>query len=371
MAPLLFLLMPRKSARRRRLRKRQGPSNFAKSPTLNTIAGAAAAVRTAYEAGLQSYQMAKKIKQAASPTGRGRRMKKKDPNEWSQNIDNGVKYNTMNVSYKKQKGSKLTNVLCPVGRTYEIAASGNASGVGLQNNATAITNGNTTYQTFFAAINNATAPVAGRVGVRFNLLQTKLELEFANVANTTAEMDVYFLIDKNTRTTVTDANTVWSDGIADEANNADLPLENTGTPWLDPRHTKLFRMSYWSKKTSCVLTPGEKCKLTITFNTNRLIDFDWFENYAEIRGITNKVFVVQRGTLGDGVPGFAVTPANQSLTRSKIIWLTKRTFRGSILSTLPRVSKQIGANLPAPAALWTIDEDTGEPENAQDPLEYA
>lgn len=367
--------MPRRRSRRRRLRKRtgrtgrrlkkrQGDWNMELPAFSSDVYGAKRLTEAVSNAAV------KKMKSMLGGSSSATQTENKSI--WTENMDNGVKYHTMNITYKKSRISKLTNMLTPPGSTYELVATGNNSLQGLQNNATVIRNDTIRYRDFVTALNNGVAITLAQIGRQVNLTQHKIEIEFANAGNTTAELDIYFCIDKKTDTSTSDINTIWSNGLAQENNDVSAPVETTGTPWLDPRKTKLFRISYWTKKRSCVLTAGEKCKLTVNFNMNRNIDYGYLGANTIVRGITSGIMLVQRGTLGDAVKQFTVGAAQQTLTPSKIIWFYKSTIKGAILDTLPRVHKQVGGNLPTTLpALFTIDEDTGEPEDAMDPLEYA
>jgi len=366
---------------RRRLRKRQGPSPLARKGPVQALIdgglGAAEAARIVYEGLTKGRKITKAIKSAAKQlrpgTRDGRKMKKKMPEEvWTENSTNGIKFHSLSISYKATKASKLQSKLAAPGKLYGYVTAGASSNQGVQA-ATLLSSITSTQLTeLFVALNNAVTPTANQASYKFQYKRVNQVIQFANAGPTTCEFEIYVLIDKVTLAVPSNPVTIWNAAVPGEANDTAAPVESAADLWTKPTDYKLFNINYWSKRVRCFLTPGEKCELTINFSPNRIMDTQYMNAYQSVRGLTFHVLIVQRGSLGDGTQTLAVTPGEQTITPSKLIWMYKRTIHGSLLAVRPRVTKQVGGELPSTVgALWSIDEDTGEPENAMVAAEYA
>lgn len=299
--------------------------------------------------------------------------------EWQVSDQDGIKYHVARTTYKAQKRQRLTTNLSQVGTVYTFGNGGLTSTIGVQNAGSIAGINGTALQTLHTALNDAVPVSINRASEKFSFIGSTDEIEFMNCAPTSCEFDIYVLIDKTTDQVSSDPGTIWQAGISQEQNNADLPLESFNSPWQRPTDVKAFRIAYWSKRYPCVLSPGQKCKFTYIFKRNRLLDTSYMFNYEQIRGITHKIYVVARGTIVDSTNDKAVSFNGQSLSEVKLVFIRKISMNGSILSTLPRVNKQIiltggtatGVLPTALAGQWHIDEDTGEPENAAVVGEFA
>lgn len=294
--------------------------------------------------------------------------------KWTVNDSDGIKYKSDKVSYKPTTISKLTQKLTQPGRTYEYTTGGSDSPQGTQKPFHLTETINVQLLKLYQAlalVDPATIPAAQES--RKMLFKGSIEeIEFTNCGPTTLEFDLYCLIDKITGPGSISPVTRWTEGIASEAGDAVSPFEANTTPWLQPTAYKTFNINYWTRKTSCYLTAGERCKFTFTFNRNRVLDTQYISDYGTIRGITHRFMIVHRGVLCDSDNSKVVTADHQTLSDTKLVWLIKKTIIGSVLTTLPRINKQVGNNLPlALLNLWHIDEDTGEPEDARVTTEFA
>lgn len=358
--------------RRRRLKKRQqkSPLGLKRLGGLLTPANVFAGAKTIQEI----QRAAKRIKlEHKAAVGRGTRMKKKEPIEvWKDNSVDGIKYHTKTVRYKPTKLQKFHQRLSQPGQIYQYNATGSASLQGLQNTAIVALVDSPAINQLYTGLNNAVAITPVRQANLLNYRGCRQEIQFGNMGNSTAEFEIYFCIDKTTSATLQVPNVVWDTAISQESNDATVPIETRTDPWKKPTEYKAFNIVFWTKSVKCFLTPGEKCNLTYNFWPNRLLDTSYVGNFNSIRGITYQIMIVHRGTMGDATQTKTVTAASQTLTPSKIVWINKRTMFGNILGVLPRVNKQVGAELPtALGTLFTLDEDTGEPEDTLLDLEYA
>lgn len=366
--------MPRRRSKRR-LKKRQGVSPLQRLGKIASWENLEIG-RQAYEKGYKMYKGAKAVHKqvlADARKGRGSRMKKKDPVDvWSDNSADGIKYHTKNIIYKKSRISKIYTALSQPGVIYQYAPGGNSSTQGTQNNAIVAGADSAAINQLYTGLDNAVATTSVRASAKLYYKGTEHQIQFMNAGPTTCEFEIYICIDKTTNAVGQIPNLVWSDAIANESNDVTVPVESATDLWLRPTSFKGFNIAFWTKRIKCVLTAGEKCNLNVHIYPQRLLDMQYVDDYDSIRGITHQIMVVQRGSLGDGTQTFAVTAGQQSITPSKLVWMTKRSMKGSILGTLPRVHKQVSTEIPtALAALFHIDEDTGEPEDSMNPLEYA
>lgn len=301
------------------------------------------------------------------------RTKTKNKEKWSTDFQSGIKYKTVNISYKATKIAKLTKALSQPGTTYFLSTNGALSGVGRQEASVTTQVLGADVINLHKAINDATATTTERLAEKMLWSGSKDDVEFMNCSPTPIELDIYVLIDKTTQIVNTDPKTLWDAGIVAEQNApGDAPTESRVTPWLKPTEHKLFNINYWTKRYPVHLTPGERCKFTLNFRRNRVLDISYAHQFQTIRGLTHKIMVVQRGSLIDGTNLKTFTAGLQSLSETKLVWLWKNTLYGRLLSTLPKVHKQLGTNIPITAlAQWHIDEDTGEPEDANVTTEFA
>jgi len=355
---------------RRRLRKRQQPGGFRKSASkIASDVLASVSAKEGYQALMGTYKAAKAIKAAARS---GRKMKKQDPASWSNNQSNGIKYRNVSITYKKQKLAKTMSKLGQLGSIYQYSATGGSSSQGVQAAAVAAIVDGPAIASLYTALNNAVPTGTFDTSHKLYYKGSTQTLQFSNSGPTTCEFDIYICIDKQTTGGTANPLTYWNAVIPGESGDGIAPVEASSQIWTRPTYYKGFNIAFWTKRLQCNLTPGEKCELTVNVNPHRVLDTQYMSQFGSIRGITYSIMTVQRGTLGDGTQTLTVTAGEQSISPSKLLWLNKRRLWGSIVADRPRVNKMLGSQLPTTiGALWQIDEDTGEPENAQLAAEYA
>lgn len=308
------------------------------------------------------HRIKKKIKLALGHSTTGTQTKS-DNDGWNESGGSGIKFKNIKIAYKLGKQARLIKNLSQNGTTYEITTGGQTSAQGAQEPFYLTETVGSQLNLLYQALSGVTAslPAAQQSKQMFFRGSTE-EIEYFNCSATTMEFDVYILIDKVTAVTTVSPLTSWTEGIASEAMDAVGVVESFRTPWTKPTSYKTFNMLYWTRRHHCVLTPGERCKLTITFTRNRALDTQYFNDFNTIRGVTHRIMTVQRGVLCDADNTDGVTALRQSLSQTKLVWLLKKTLAGSLVNSFPRVHKQLGANLPTALPLIHIDEDTGEPE---------
>jgi len=287
---------------------------------------------------------------------------------------NGIAYKNITITYKKGKTFRLHEQL-----TTKSSWSTNFSGGGVSTQGLQGVNLLTVISTaqmipLYTTLNDNLAIAAYNKAARFNLCSIRWELEFMNCGPAAIELDIYHCIDKVTSISNSGwGPTEWEQGLQDQAGPPIAPAAtplNT-TPWTRPTQTKRFNLLYWSKRYDKSLSPGETIKLTIHHNVNRVLDYEYFQRFSTIRGITNHVFVAQRGTIGDGSLATGVGAGLQTLTRSKVVWLGKYTFVGQLLNPHARHTQQINTLPNNIVALYTQNDSAAAPQDSEAPAEYA
>ncbi|AXL65941.1 putative capsid protein [Woodlouse hunter spider associated circular virus 1] len=185
------------------------------------------------------HRMAKKIKTSLGGSS-SYTASRKDDDQWSMTQEDGIKYKTINITYKKSKIGRLTQRLTSPGNLYDYATGGGASTQGRQavTDASAFNGGD--FNTLFQGLNNGVAITAIKASNQLFVKQVKHEMEFNNAGPTTLEMDVYILIDKNTGGAISNPLTIWDAALNSETNLVDAIVEAKNKPWLKPTTLKLF-----------------------------------------------------------------------------------------------------------------------------------
>lgn len=308
------------------------------------------------------HRIKKKIKLAMGYTNTATQTKT-DNDGWQETGGSGIKFKKLNIAYKLGKQAKLIKSLSQQGTTYELTTNGQVSAQGAQEPKYATETVGAQINLLYQALTSAAASLPGAQESKQMFFKGSTEeIEFFNPGATTMEFEVYVLIDKITATTTKDPVIAWTEGITSETGDGVGPVESFRSLWTRPTSNKTFNMLFWTRRHHCVLTPGERCKLTVTFTRNRVLDTQYFADYNTIRGITHRIVTVQRGVLCDADNSDAYAANRQSISQTKLVWLLKKTLAGSLVNSFPRVHKQLGAALPSALPLMHIDEDTGEPE---------
>jgi len=336
-------------------------------------------VRTGYRAGraaIAAYKGYKKVKSKFRPKSGGSRTKTKNKNKTQQSWDrdgNGIAYKTTTLTYKKANQFKLRDILGEKGMMDGVFYGGNTSTQGIQDSMTVSTIAASSLGDLYTTLNNSAALPSER-GIRFNVNQIRFEIEFMNCGPAAVELDIYHLVDKNTSVTAAGSTNIeWDQGLQDEQGSFAAPLRTQ--PWALPTSVKRFNLLFWSKRYPKSLAPGEKVKFNVYHNVNRVIDYEHVQRFATVRGITQQIFVIQRGTVGDGTLGtgfVGVPPAGGvTITRSKVAWVVKYGITGHMLATRQKRVRHIGTLPTTITTLYTQSDSAAAPQNTEDPNEYA
>jgi len=316
----------------------------------------------------------KGIRSRNRPRNGGSRTKTKTKKRSQQSWDrdgNGIAYKTDVLTYKKKRQFKATELLTAKCSHGILISGGTISLQGKQESYTIAAITSAEIKPFYKTLNDNVAPGLYNKSIEFNLSQIKYDLEFNNCGPSAIEVDIYHLIDKNSAEILAStANTEWQNGLDDQAGPAYTPSRND--PWQLPTMVKRFNLLWWSRKYTKSLSPGEKIKLTLVHNVNRVLDYEHLDKFQTIRGITSRIFIIQRGTICDGNNDPLIAVNRQTICRSKLVHMIKYRMQGALLQKNYRTN--VMNNL-LPAAfinpLFDQNEGPGAPQNTEDGTEYA
>jgi len=286
---------------------------------------------------------------------------------------NGVAYRTIHLNYKKHNQFRLRDMLGEKGSMRNIFYGGHISTQGVQAGKMLGAITTTELKDLHTTLNNGVIITSERA-IRFNLNQTKWEIEFMNCGPAPMELDIWHLIDKNTSiSSPGGVDTEWQQALDDEAGGVGGAVITH--PWSKPTDVKRFNLLFWSKRYPKSLAPGEKVKFCIVHNVNRVLDYEHLQRFTNIRGITHQIYLNQRGTVGDGDKGtgFPNVPpiGGVTLSRSKLAYVAKFSLTGHMLATKSKRTRNIGALPTNITALWTQNDSAAAPQDTEDGNEYA
>jgi len=284
--------------------------------------------------------------------------KKKKHSSWSR-VD-GIKFATIGTSYKPTKLSKIVKSLTQPCMTKETKHGVVRAAIGQQISENIDSVRSVDLNLTFVQANNGTPPANFNKSLQMYLNGWNLEVELGNAGPTTIEGELYFYLDKNTGA-ATDPLTTWANAVIDSEGVATPPIITPQLLWEKPTSYKGFNLNYWTKKLTFMLTPGERCKMNVFFKPRRLIDTQYMDDFAAIRGITGGVFIVHRGTIVTTKQG---TADDQTIAPTKLLYIVKKSTTGQVIAKNPRRIVQLGTALTQSGAFWQIDEDNGQPEDA-------
>jgi len=296
--------------------------------------------------------------------------KKRSQRSWDRD-GNGIAYKNDTLTYKKSKQFKLTEILTAKCSHGIVFSGGSVSPQGFQAAKNITTLSTVEIKPFYETLNNGAPILPYNRSVEFNLAQIRYDLEFNNCGPAAMEVDIYHLIDKVTSITQNlGPKEEWDLGLADQGGPTYVP--NQLDPWQSPNSVKRFNLLFWTRKYTKSLSPGEKIRLTLRHNVNRVLDYEHLQKFVTIRGITSRIFIVQRGTICDGNNDPVVAADRQTICRTKMVHMIKYQMLGQLIQSKYRTN--VMNNL-LPTAfinpLFDQNEGPGQPQNTEDGAEYA
>lgn len=170
---------------------------------------------------------------------------------------------------------------------------------------------------------------------KFLLKSVYSELRLVNQAPSTTEFEIYVLMCKNSSEGGASPEALWDQGLVHQA--VGLSAMTHTTPYSVPTTSKVFNM-HWKvvKKIKGSLNPGADHVNTFSYQPNRIIDSQYVNDYAEIKGITYAYMVVTRGKPGDDNDTYNPIAQNIGLCKSKLIGTVKNTYKVYNIADTPR-----------------------------------
>lgn len=203
---------------------------------------------------------------------------------------------------------------------------------------------------------------ASSVQLRLDYINAKFEFTNSSPGNST--VDVYICMSKVTKPAYVDPGVDWASAQAQDQGFAAGNSAIQTQIGEKPTSHKFFNMNWKVLKFNRYsLTSGQTAKLNIRIQVKRIIDFDYWKNYAQIRGFTFAPLFVTRGQVADNANTFAA--GNIGITPSKIVATTTLNYQGAIVSPYPKVYWRETSTLhTGDANLYMVEEKTGAVVNA-------
>lgn len=183
-------------------------------------------------------------------------------------------------------------------------------------------------------------------------------LTLSNESPGAVEFDIYDCVAKVTSTTYLAPEDAWTNGLVDE-NNAGVACANTfigATPFT----SKLFN-STWKvvKRSKVELGSGRAHRHVFNFKPNRVVDSQYFDNFACVKGITTTTFVVARGMPVDS--SNTATIGTIGVSPVKLVGYVREKYVTRLVSVAPRTYYQ-STNITTDALTrYTVQEGSGAP----------
>lgn len=177
-------------------------------------------------------------------------------------------------------------------------------------------------------------PVAGALSNKFLLHSVRAICKIVNQGPANTTIRIYHLVSKVTKVTFASPENDWRDGLINEAKYQTTNLTTTPNlsfPGSKPTTSKLFNINWKiiNVKTAQMM-PGQEITDIWTMVHNKVVDSQYFEAYAQVRGITQAIMLVYSGALGDTVKALSI--GNISLAPCKLISSCEQIYETKALS---------------------------------------
>lgn len=189
-------------------------------------------------------------------------------------------------------------------------------------------------------------------GNRIMLSKVRNEVRLVNQSPNPVEIELYVLISKISESGVADPITDWT---SDLNNIRGGNIVTPTMPYVQPNGT-IFRRN-WRKIKHYKVSMGPGCthQLNWTFSPNRVMDMDYVKDFATIKGITSKIMIVQRGTVGDDANATSI--GSISLSISKLVGSVRQSFETQLLNYWPKTVTQDNNYATGVTSLYQQDEN--------------
>lgn len=182
------------------------------------------------------------------------------------------------------------------------------------------------------------------------------ETTLQNEGSGTAYVDIYDVVSKVTTVSYLDPSTQWASGLADEVQNSTASVT---CPHTLPTASKLFNVT-WKilRRTQVEISPGRGHLHRFTFKPRRIIDYEYFNKFQQVRGITCVQFLVHRGQVGDTV-GTMASVGTVTIAPAKVVGTVRQKYNVRACTSNQRYLETINNLSLAPANLYNFDEGSG------------
>lgn len=228
----------------------------------------------------------------------------------------------------------------------------------------AISNGASFYNNTSANIIQD-VPTTGYRSNKFLLKNLNIKMEFTNQSPAIANMEIWICVSKVTKTVFSSPGTDWAT-LADTATGASTVTSNT-LIGCRPTQSKQFNMNWKVKKVHKLQLMGGQCHTsTFDYDIKRYIDMNYFNEMAQIKGITVGILTIVWGQVADSTPSYTV--GSISTTPVKIVGNTFKNYRYDMINAFPKHYANNGhvlAQEPLPS-LYILNQEAGTISNVQD-----
>lgn len=178
-----------------------------------------------------------------------------------------------------------------------------------------------------------------------------------NVSASNADIEIWDLVSKVTCQTYQDPLTVWDSGTAAISGPYTLPARSV--PYTVPTTSKTFNITWKVVKRSKVeISAGRSHQHILQFNPNVIVDSDYWNNYAQVKGLTVMTFITCRGQIADTVASYS--SGTVTIAPVKLDCITRVRYNTRSLFSAPRTYQLIN-NVTAPAGdVYEFEEGAGQ-----------
>lgn len=218
------------------------------------------------------------------------------------------------------------------------------------------------------ALSTNSAPGGAQSVYKMLLSRVVTEMEIVNQTGDLTTIQIYNLVSKTTTGTAVSPITAWENGLQEEMGAGGA---TSFFPGNKPTSSKEFNIAW--KIVGCKsveMLPGKVHRHKFVFTPNRIVDFNYFQNYQYVKGITCYTLVVAKGSPTDTSKTFGLpSNANINLSPVKLIYSIRHRYVTKILSVLPANTYQLNSFTPSTVgttAMYTWDQEAGTVVNMDD-----
>lgn len=199
---------------------------------------------------------------------------------------------------------------------------------------------------------------------KFLLKSCKCKIEMTNQSPAVANVEIWIVMSKVTKTTYSTPGTDWQIGLPDLSAGASVSSSYMGAR---PTQSKVFNMNWKVKSVKKFqLMGGQTHTNFLDFKIKRYIDTEYWNQYAQIKGITMAIMVLAWGQAADTTNG--PTVGNITTTPVKLIGVQSKTYDFDMINAFPKQYTVAGTSLAQEplANIYVLNEEAGIPTNVQD-----